>query len=522
MIHSNHRHGWCLVLCLTAHCQSFKRAFTCVVWPGRNRIAMVRQTFEEEDRVGFSTLWSWRLSRQEAFQRGHDEEVARPPKPKRPKTQKGKIEKEKEKEKLENSEILEDMHIGPIIFWLFELARICWQGIFGQAECADLSHRKSMMDLFSSALSVMSQKRRVHASFQKAIFLAMEELTLTLAYHMVACLGMMSASDFLPKPSTLGRASNSKTMKPRFVQRREASESQKSLLELYEPGQMVVAVVLAVSEFGGRRLRLDASLRPRLVNAGLTAQKLQKNMWLPATVVGEEEHVLSLDLGIDVAGLVKKTEFRGKVASAGSIVMVAVQAVNASVKCSLASSEPISGPLEPALLKAGLLVAARVKSISDEGLVVNFCGAGGIIHSHYAGPGEWKKNQRLAVRVLAVIPGSPTLVHLALLPHILDWVPAELQHEVGDLLEGEVLDFQRKYGCRVRCEEALGFCAMSRLSDPEKDVAASTVQLGFRTLTGPISDLSPNLDLFFFFFFFLPTFFLTFWYVGGFVSSTKR
>ncbi|CAJ1366911.1 unnamed protein product [Effrenium voratum] len=361
---------------------------------------MVRQTFEEE----------------EAFQRGHDEEVARPPKPKRPKTQKGKIEKEKEKEKLENSEILEDMHIGRV-------------------------RRLVTPEIHDGSLLIGTVRDVTE-----------EELTLTLAYHMVA-----------------------------FVQRREASESQKSLLELYEPGQMVVAVVLAVSEFGGRRLRLDASLRPRLVNAGLTAQKLQKNMWLPATVVGEEEHVLSLDLGIDVAGLVKKTEFRGKVASAGSIVMVAVQAVNASVKCSLSSSEPISGPLEPALLKAGLLVAARVKSISDEGLVVNFCGAGGIVHSHYAGPGEWKKNQRLAARVLAVIPGSPTLVHLALLPHILDWVPAKLQHEVGDLLEGEVLDFQRKYGCRVRCEEALGFCAMSRLSDPEKDVAASTVQLGFRT-----------------------------------------
>lgn len=58
---------------------------------------------------------------------------------------------------------------------------------------------------------------------------------------------------------------------PRYVQRAEAMEGQgpaPALSELFSPGQLVVAVVLATLQAGQKRLRLEASLRPSLVNAG--------------------------------------------------------------------------------------------------------------------------------------------------------------------------------------------------------------------------------------------------------------
>eukprot|EP00438_Fugacium_kawagutii_P023447 Skav236819 [mRNA] locus=scaffold2823:69762:87097:- [translate_table: standard] len=88
---------------------------------------------------------------------------------------------------------------------------------------------------------------------------------------------------------------------PWYVQRPEAMEGAQgaqALSELFSPGQLVVAVVLATLQ-GQKRLRLEASLRPSLVNAGLTAELLRPNMWLPAAVVGEEEHVLRLDFGVE-------------------------------------------------------------------------------------------------------------------------------------------------------------------------------------------------------------------------------
>ena len=63
----------------------------------------------------------------------------------------------------------------------------------------------------------------------------------------------------------------------RFVQRNEASEKAQhalSLPESFAPGQLVVAVILTAQQVGPQRVRLDASLRPRLVNAGLTAEQL--------------------------------------------------------------------------------------------------------------------------------------------------------------------------------------------------------------------------------------------------------
>ena len=267
---------------------------------------------------------------------------------------------------------------------------------------------------------------------------------------------------------------------------------------------MILTVVpVGSGATGGARVRLEASLRPSLVNAGLSIPSLRPNMWLSAAVVGEEEHVFRLDFGPEnIAGIIKKSEFSAqseKSPQVGHIVMVSVQKVNAAtVRCSLASSEAIGNdPLDQSSLKPGLLVSARVRSVVEAkqrhsgGLQVRFCGLTAVIHQHHTGQTEeveWTKNQKVVARILAILPEATPVVQLTLLPHLVDWVPQDLsQAQIGELLVGDVLDFQPKYGCRVQVSkesgesvESLGFCSMSKLADTDKDIVAASVKPGFQ------------------------------------------
>ncbi|CAK0857591.1 unnamed protein product, partial [Prorocentrum cordatum] len=289
----------------------------------------------------------------------------------------------------------------------------------------------------------------------------------------------------------------------------EGSEQRPLALgESYRPGQLVAAVVTAVVEVGSTgRQRIEVSLRPALLNAGLTAETVVPNMWLPAAVTSEEEHVFRLSFGIEgLQGLLKKADAPTELVApcVGVILQVAVTSVNQGAgiaRCTTAVAPALpSEPLKMESLKAGFLVRARVDRIltagsakkdkgsrgpegTNQGLVVNFCGAlNGVIHWHHQGRGlaeapEVKHKQRLAARVLAVIPGPQVTVHLTLLPHILDWMPQrdELSKiAVGERLDGKALDSVPKYGVRVRCVPqgggkvpVLGFCPGSRLADKD-------------------------------------------------------
>ena len=295
------------------------------------------------------------------------------------------------------------------------------------------------------------------------------------------------------------------------MQAQHAQHTQLSLPESFAPGQLVVAVILTAQQVGPQRVRLDASLRPSLVNAGLTAEQLRPNMWLSTAVV-EEEHVLRLNFGVEnVTGIIKKTEYGEEpVPKVGSIVMVSVQKVNSqagTVKCSLASSEPIGNdPLDHSSLKPGMLVSARVRSVVEAkprqtpGLQVRFCGLSAVIHKHHDGETEeveWTKNQKLVARILALLPQTTPVIQLTLLPHLVEWAPQDLSQkaQIGELLVGNIMDFQPKYGCRVQklqgvaAEAAdtdgegdvLGFCSMSRLADTDKDIVATSVKPGFQS-----------------------------------------
>eukprot|EP00928_Gymnodinium_smaydae_P032700 TRINITY_DN23613_c0_g1_i2.p1 TRINITY_DN23613_c0_g1~~TRINITY_DN23613_c0_g1_i2.p1 ORF type:complete len:1812 (-),score=336.46 TRINITY_DN23613_c0_g1_i2:299-5206(-) len=81
---------------------------------------------------------------------------------------------------------------------------------------------------------------------------------------------------------------------------------------------------------------------------------------------------------------------------------------------------------------------------------------------------------------MAVVPGRQVIVHLTLLPHVLDWVTAATikainATEIGTRLDGEVLDTLPKYGVRLRCalpsssagSRVLCFCPSNRNADKD-------------------------------------------------------
>jgi rRNA biogenesis protein RRP5 len=311
------------------------------------------------------------------------------------------------------------------------------------------------------------------------------------------------------------------------AQATEAGESAESLPPLpiaYPVGRLVVAVVTAVVEVGqAKRHRIELSLRPSLANAGLEAEDIAPHMWLPAMVRSEEEHVLRLDFcASGLQGLLKKSEAETLVQDGGAlkpgvVVQVGVRSVVAAtgtIRCT-ASKEGSLGasPIKLPALKAGFIVHARVDKLltaasvgktkdvssgANAGAIASFCGSlNGVIHWHHQGLGAGdggglKHKQRVTARVLAVVPGPQILVHLSLLPHLLDWqqprAEALTSWAVGERVEGLPLDLLHKYGCRWRCARQGGapgtvvaFCPASRMSEDagvdNGDASASTKPL---------------------------------------------
>lgn len=295
----------------------------------------------------------------------------------------------------------------------------------------------------------------------------------------------------------------------------DADESLK-LPDIFPPGMLVVAVVMAVLEVGKQesgKHRLELSLRPTLANAGLSAESVATGMWLPATVEDEEEHALRLSFGVEgLRGILKRTELAGSARKQpkGSLLMVAIEAVASSgvLKCTASGSEPLpdSAPINLSLLKAGTLVRGRIDTVvanqdkdgqegSNLGLVVGFCGSlTGWIHWHHQGDAlerePVKRKQRVTARVLAVIPGSTVRVHLTLLPHLVEWSSQAdalaAAADVGDRMSGEVLDFQPKFACRMRCTASdkegatpvLGICPANKLAAEGTEPTEKSLQVG--------------------------------------------
>lgn len=249
-------------------------------------------------------------------------------------------------------------------------------------------------------------------------------------------------------------------------------ESLPALDDLYSVGQLVTAVVVALAP-AGKRQKIELSLRPSLLNAGLKLETVLPNMWLPTAVSDVQEHVVRLNFGIPgLTGVLKKKECAKAVSQPGSIVQVAVREVkaNGTVVCTTNPSDCLSSETIVAeAIKPGVMVHARVEKVlkrketpqgENTGVVVTFCGIHvGTIHPHHQfGACDesvyLRQSRRVSARVLAVVPNQTgSTIHLTLLPHLVDWSPqASLMEKfrVGSRVKGELVNFCNYYGMSVK------------------------------------------------------------------------
>jgi len=294
----------------------------------------------------------------------------------------------------------------------------------------------------------------------------------------------------------------------------KAAESK--LREHYVRGQLVIAVVVAVVQLAkGSKQRAELSLRPSIANAGLDADGLKPNMFLPATVEDEEEHVFRLSFGLsDLQGVLPRAEAPN--AQRGEIIHVSVKAVTSAsgtVRCTTAAGEVLgSDPLKPDLVKAGFLVKGRVDQIftaaskpkaseaesggENKGVVANFCGPlQGLLHWHHQGKGagssaDLKRKDLVQARVLAVVPGPQVMVYLTLLPNLVEWnssATSVTKIKIGDRLKGEIVDQVPRFGCRLLCTPAegsgeekpfLAFCPGFRIVDKDCELPTEAEKIG--------------------------------------------
>ncbi|KAF8819147.1 putative rRna biogenesis protein rrp5, partial [Cardiosporidium cionae] len=276
----------------------------------------------------------------------------------------------------------------------------------------------------------------------------------------------------------------------------ETSEWQSlSLTDYFHVGDLVLCVVL--SNDISRRVLL--SLRPTLINAGLTVKKVTKHMTLSTYIRSKEEHGYLLSPGIPnfsiflpFSSLPSPHSFNPPM---GSLLYVHLTAVNSnafSAVCVLANTMSMNtvtftetldwDTLKPGCLFEGRLshiYATNSKKISSkkgeflpspledaslshrehlsafpppslQGVDVSFCGnLKGFVPFHHLVHPSALGISSVKFRIIAILPVQRT-IYLSFLPHILQWTPFSPplpEKSMGLKLEdASVVHIQSRYG----------------------------------------------------------------------------
>ncbi|KII94182.1 hypothetical protein PLICRDRAFT_122174 [Plicaturopsis crispa FD-325 SS-3] len=223
------------------------------------------------------------------------------------------------------------------------------------------------------------------------------------------------------------------------------------LFEIFHPGQYIRAVVTAVHASGstdasavGRSRdhtikasrRVELSLVPERVNAGVQKADLQSGFTLPAAVKSVEDHGYILDFGLpDVSGFLSFKESRKGSSNpdlkfyVGQLLDVCVTKMSGngrtctvSIDPELLESSSISEVSNVTSILPGALVQSLIVSVSPNGLNIQLLGyfEGTIDQSHLPSERQYKVGQKVKCRVLYDIAGTtPPRFSLALVDHIL-------------------------------------------------------------------------------------------------------
>ncbi|KAJ3326789.1 Protein RRP5, partial [Blyttiomyces sp. JEL0837] len=291
----------------------------------------------------------------------------------------------------------------------------------------------------------------------------------------------------------------------------ETETSLPSLDHLFRIGQVVPCVVLAVDQGesdekdkkGAKsKKKVELSLRPELVNAGLTSKDISAGMLLTASVESKQDHGYILNMGIEnlPSVFLHKNHAKTYIATRNNSEPLSVgQLVSCSVLSNANNNEKrtLSVTIDPTVissaklqndnkvaftsLKAGYLVPIKVKSITDGvGIAVGFCGMfeGFVDYLHCAVGFEddlskqVKVGQVLDARILYAdtIKKRVAFSLTEGLVNVSDVGEMMQRVSVGDLFEDAVVVGYLESGVLVKVGDDDGFTglvATSRLSDAE-------------------------------------------------------
>ncbi|XP_030208651.1 protein RRP5 homolog isoform X3 [Gadus morhua] len=243
--------------------------------------------------------------------------------------------------------------------------------------------------------------------------------------------------------------------------RSQGTEEISSLDRVFRPGMLVRCVVLKLDITKGGALSIKLSINPKLLNKALRPGTLRPGMTLSGCVESVEDHGYLVDIGVGET----KAFLPRQVATdqnpnpeelrAGQTITCRVDEVKGSGRVVRLSVNPLalartfadaSHDWSLTSLQPGLLVKAKVKTVTKHGLLLSFLSFSGQVDFLHMEPEEestYTVGQEVQACVLYIEPVT-RLVALSLRRHLLapgslvDLAPAG-----GDRI-GEVVD-----GCRV-------------------------------------------------------------------------
>ncbi|KAL1925395.1 uncharacterized protein VTP21DRAFT_278 [Calcarisporiella thermophila] len=278
-------------------------------------------------------------------------------------------------------------------------------------------------------------------------------------------------------------------MEPDRDEKKETTELP-DLKTLFHIGQWVPCVIVqlegpsadaaAVSGHEKRRKRIELSLKPELLNSGVSSKDLQPGMQISASVQSVEDHGYILSVGMDgMSGFLHNKDAAsyieahgGRALRVGQLLLCTVQGVpdKRTVRLTLDAERYRKAPLEKAVstissLLPGNLVEALVTGVHANGLTCKFMGFfESTIDSFHLGithvtgedsvTSKYKTGDKIVARILYVsLTSIPKKIGLSAATHVLEFTQPKVTDGTTDLTPftefpiGTIFDHARV--CRV-------------------------------------------------------------------------
>ncbi|KIY51212.1 nucleic acid-binding protein [Fistulina hepatica ATCC 64428] len=289
----------------------------------------------------------------------------------------------------------------------------------------------------------------------------------------------------------------------------EKDSSVPELSELFRPGQYVRALVTEVHQPGTADVlglgklrddvarasrRVELSLIPEKVNAGLSKSDIKAGFALSAAIQSVEDHGYMMDLGLpDMRGFLSFDNMKDKFSSmahelpVGALLDVMVskvldngRACNVVVDSAVFASSCLTEVTNVSSVLPGTLVQSLVTSVSPTGINVQilgfFDGTIDPLHvPHDVSEKSYKSGKKIKARVLYKFSSSPPRFALALNHHIVKLSSrrtatkedVETAYPTGRTLESvKIVRVEPERGLIVEVEPGLeGFVHISHVSD---------------------------------------------------------